>query len=443
MKRLLLISYSYPPMQSAGAYRTASFTKHLPRFGYQVSVLTVEINQFTWNGALDNSIPISDNVVRTKGIHIGEVLKSQSRSRLRGYGQTRAKFQAKSFLNLKNTFVFFYDNILTFPDSTWFWYLLSREKAYNFVKQFKPDILLSSALPISSHFLARSIQKRFNIPWVADYRDLWSQGHVSNRKPAFKSIENSIEQRLLRKANALTTVSAPLSEKLRQQFKKPVHVITNGFDPDDLENIAVSLPQGWKSVKINAVYTGMIYPHGQNPGPLFEAILLLTKDSRIKKGDFLLRLFGPNVGFVKTLFSSKLLDDFVSVGSNLVRKQALNYQKNADLLVIFDWSDPKEKGIYTTKFFEYIGAGKPILSIGPKGSVIDRTLKSTGLGVSENDPYQLSEIIYFFLKEGKLPISKFNIKAYENISKVEFTREYQVGKLADVLNQVLQKKTNQ
>jgi glycosyltransferase involved in cell wall biosynthesis len=234
----------------------------------------------------------------------------------------------------------------------------------------------------------------------------------------------------------LTTVSEPLAVKLRQEYDKPVHVITNGFDPDDFDAASNSLPPGWNDTVKNAVYTGMIHPDRQNPGPLFEAIQLLIENHRIRKGDFAFRLFGPNNSFVKSLFPSRLLEDFVIVGNNLHRNQALNCQKNADLLIVFDWMDPEEKGVYTTKFFEYIGAGKPILSIGHKGSVIDITLKTKKLGITENNPLILAKILERFIKNGTIEeFSPRNAKSRKLL--IQFTREYQAEKLAGILGRVI------
>lgn len=425
-------------MQSAGSYRALSFSKYLPHFGFNVAVITVKINQFTWNGVLDNSVIFKEKIIRTKGIHTGEILKFISNGRLSGYGQTRASFKSKSSFTIRKILAFLYDNIITFPDPTLLWYILSKQKAYEYVKNFKPDILLSSALPISTHLLAGAIQNQLKIPWVADYRDLWSIGHINNREQFFRTLELSLEKRLLSNADVLTTVSEPLAEKLKTHFKKPVHVITNGFEQEDLDKKQSSYPHGWRNAKINAVYTGMIYPFKQDPIPLFDAILILIKEKKIIQGDFIFRLYGPNVKFYKNLFTSTLLNDFVYFGGNLERKKALNYQMHADLLIIFEWLDNNEKGIYTTKFFEYIGTGKPILSIGKKGSVIDKTLQSTDLGVSENDPKKVSEILLSFIRDGKL-FQKNSHKNYLRDSRIQFTREYQAEKMANVLDHVLRK----
>ena len=437
-KHLLLITYFYPPIQAAPSYRTVSFVKYLPRFGYQVTVLTVTINKFTWNGPLSEPFISRDNVLRTRCFNIGEFLKALFPGRFSGYGKTRTEFKSKHASAIKKSLVYLYDNLLTFPDPAWLWYPLGMNKAIRIAKQIKPDIILSSAMPISAHLLALHIKSRLHIPWIADYRDLWSQSHINYRKPIFNRLERSIENKIIKEADALTTVSEPLAIKLRQQYKKLVHVITNGYDPDDFDVLLNKKPSDWNYTQINAVYTGMIYPERQDPKPLFKAIQLLIETNRIKQGDFKFRLFGPNLGFVKSLFPSNLLEEFVVIGDNLPRDHALNYQKKADLLIVFDWTDTEEKGVYTTKFFEYIGAEKPILSIGPKGTVIDCALRKDKLGISENDPNLVADILEDFIKSKHLKgYNRSKQKVNQTLEK--YTRNYQARNLANIMDYILDK----
>ncbi len=176
----------------------------------------------------------------------------------------------------------------------------------------------------------------------------------------------------------------------------------------------------------------MIYPNQGGPENLLNALQLLSDQKRIRKGDLVFRFFGPNVDVVKTLYPSKKMEDYVVAGENLPRNQALTYQMNADLLVVFDWAE----GVYSSKFFEYIGTGKPILSVGPKGSVIDHTLTSMGLGLTENDPAALANILEKFIQTGTL-VEGHTPKTDDAELLKPFTREYQAEKLAGILDRII------
>jgi hypothetical protein len=435
-KKVLLITYYYPPMQAPGAYRTASFAKFLPQYGYDVATLTVRINRYAWNGGVTAAATLGEEIIRTKGAHIGKITEWLLRGRVSGYGRTRAEFLGRNAGCLKKSLVFLYDNLVTFPEPEWLWYPLAIKGAIRAVKEIRPDVLLSSALPISSHWIAYHIKRRFHIPWVADYRDLTSQNHVKKRSAPFNALESLLEKRLIEETDALTTVSQPLAVKLHNKFGKPVYVVTNGFDPDELDAEPAALPPGWSKARKNAIYTGMIYPERQDPVPLFKAIQLLSEKKRIQKGDFALWLFGPNVEVARSLFPSRDLENYVIIGGNLPRNRALHCQRNADLLVAFDWMDKRAEGIYSTKFFEYIGTGKSILAIGRKGTVIDETLKSTGLGITESDPGVLGEVLERFIHTGDFGTGTINTTLSAESLRV-FTREHQAGKLAAILDRVL------
>ncbi|MBN2033306.1 MAG: glycosyltransferase [Deltaproteobacteria bacterium] len=435
-KRVLLITYYYPPMQAPGAYRTAAFSKFLPRFGYHVTTLTVRINRYAWNGALTPSTAPGEDIIRTKAAHIGEIAKRLVGRKFLGYGSTKAEFRDKNAGCLKKALVFFYENLLTFPEPEWLWYPCAIKGTLRAVKEIKPDILLSCALPVSSHWIARRIKRRFHIPWVADYRDLWSQNHFKRRSSPFNALESLLERRLIRETDALTTVSQQLAVKLQNKFGKSVRVVTNGFDSDEFDAEAAPFPQGWSKAGKKAIYTGMIYPERQDPVPLFRAIQLLSEGKRIEKGDFELWLFGPNVEAASSLFPLENLKDYVIIGGNLPRNQALHCQRNADLLVIFDWTDKREKGVYTTKFFEYVGAGRPILSIGPKDTVIAETLRLKGFGVTEEDPAALAELLKRFIHGGDIGTEAMRRSVNADLLR-EFTREHQTGEMAAVLDLVL------
>jgi glycosyltransferase involved in cell wall biosynthesis len=436
-KTVLLITYYYPPMQAPGAYRTVSFAKFLPQYGYDVVTLTVLIDRYTWNGAITPSAMPGENIIiRSKGAHIGEIAKGLFGNRFLGYGRTRAEFLGRNAGPLRKSLGFFYDNLLSFPEPEWLWYPLAIKRATRVVKEIRPDILLSSALPVSSHWIAYHLKSRFHIPWVADYRDLTSQNEVKKRSAPFNTLEALLEKRLIGESDAVTTVSKPLAVKLSKKVGKFVHVVTNGFDPDEFDAETATLPPGWSKTRKNAIYTGMIYPDRQDPVPLFKAIQQLSEKNRIQKGDFALWLFGPNVEVARSFFPSQELEDYVIIGGNLPRNQALHCQRNADLLVVFDWIDKRAAGIYSTKLFEYIGAGKPILSLGRKGSVIDETLKSTGLGISENDPGALVEVLEKFIHRGDFGMGVINTTLSAESLRV-FTREHQAGKMAALLDRVL------
>jgi len=259
--------------------------------------------------------------------------------------------------------------------------------------------------------MAAYIQHHLEIPWVADYRDLWSRSHARKRTRLTERIESRLERRTLARCTALTTVSEPLAEMMRQLVDIPIHVVTNGFDPDDFNVIGGNPPENWGTNRTNMVYTGMIYPGRRDPRVLFQAIQSLVRTGALRQGDLKLWFYGPNVEAIK------------------------------DMISLLEWTDSAADGVFTGKLFEYLGAGKPILAIGPPDGVIDQTLKETGMGVLENDPKKLATIMRNFMhKKSMKEDGTAHTIDPERLKK--FTREYQAGRLAHVLDWALSKEAD-
>jgi glycosyltransferase involved in cell wall biosynthesis len=228
---------------------------------------------------------------------------------------------------------------------------------------------------------------------------------------------------------------------MRQLVDIPVHVVTNGFDPEEFNVIDGDPPENWGTSRTNMVYTGMIYPGRRDPRVLFQAIQSLVRTGALGQGDLKLWFYGPNVEAIRGMVSAYSVGPFVELSGFVSRKDALNCQKHADLLLLLEWTDSAAGGVFTGKLFEYLGAGKPILAIGPPDGVIDQTLKETGMGVLENDPKKLATIIRNFMRKKSMK-EDGTAHTIDPGRLKKFTREYQAGRLAHVLDWALSKKAD-
>lgn len=436
---VLIISYHYAPMQAIGSNRTLSFAKYLPKYGFKPCIITPVLNKRTWFGPIDKEAKVGEEVFRVPGAHLGAIAKCIFGKRLSGFGISRSDFRSTSSNILKRFLGFFYDEILAFPDPEWPWYAMGRNRALRIARELKPDVILSRALPFSSHLIASHLQHQLHVPWVADYGDLWSKNHVRKRTKFIQRVEAYLEKRTLQRCSAVTTVSEPLAQNMREFVDIPVYAVTNGFDPEEYDALNDEPPENWKTRTINIVYTGMLYPGRRDPTVLFQAVQILRQVGVIKPGDLKLWFYGPNTEVIKDLVSTFQVETFVELQGLVPRRQALNYQKHADILLLLEWSDSAAKGVFTGKFFEYLGARKPILAIGPSGGTIEQALKETGMGILENDPNRLGRVIQNFIEKGSM---KENGTAHsldpERLKK--FTREYQIGVLAEILEHAVREK---
>lgn len=235
------------------------------------------------------------------------------------------------------------------------------------------DLVLSSSSPISAHVIAREISLRLGIPWCADFRDLWAQNHT--KTTAIKDLLIPIEKTLLQELSGAITVSDGFATTLRESFPGPIKVIHNSYK---------SLPKfrDVNDVKrpLNILYTGSIYAGYQN----FKIILLALEVLNREKIVATINFVGPNVDMIMSHYRKLKLEipPYVQVKNAIDRSKAHKLQNQADFGLLLNWEDPKVKGIESTKLFEYLGAGLPILATGGNGndSVLD-ILNSTGAGI--------------------------------------------------------------
>jgi glycosyltransferase involved in cell wall biosynthesis len=216
-----------------------------------------------------------------------------------------------------------------------------------------------------------------------------------------------------------------MKEKLRKKYDLPIEIVYNGFDPTDYPTIDKIPKEEDKFLRI--VYTGTIYKEKYNISILFEALKELKKFINIKV-DF----YTPG-----TILNNEVkkygLSDVIQLHSKVSYKESLKKQLESDLLLLFLWNDPKEYGVYSGKFFEYLGSGKSILAIGPKNNIAARLIieKAAGKVCQTKDELKNAIEYYYNLKvSGK--------KLNNDISKFsEFTREYQTKRLENFLNSLL------
>lgn len=280
------------------------------------------------------------------------------------------------------------------PDSSWAWYTNGVKEANELLKNWKPDLIYSSALPISAHFVARKISINHDIPWVAEYRDLWSGGHgarVSNIQSAFLK---RIETWLLKPTIGLVTVSKPLAAYLRHLHKKSVSVIYNGFDSNPYAQSSYPEKRS-ESDKLTIVYTGSIY-EGRDPTVLFEAIDRLAE----LKEYIQVKFYTSSNSMIEEKIKNYNLENSVKRLDFVPYNQSLRIQSEADVLLYLSYSSDTHagRGILSGKVFEYLGAERPILSIGADSNHL---LIEQGLMLHLNDPEKIKNQLVQWINEKK------------------------------------------
>lgn len=372
VKKVLFITYHFPPRAGVGSIRPRGVAKYLPRNGYDVIILTVP---------LPGVAPLEFRVVETDFRHSFTtwVKKKIARDVAKLYNETdksiKFKFSKKSPIPRVLEIIW---GMLNYPDEFTGWHEPAIKAALLLAKQERIDYILSSSPPVSCHIIASKISRQTGIPWVADFRDLWTQNLYYPYDPLRKMRERWLEKKTIAYACALTTISPPLANQLDSFHKKPVYSIPNGYDPDEEASWITGQSL---SPTFTITHTGRLYDGKRDPTVLFEAIRILIDNNIITRSELEVRFFGERNHWVDMEIEKFGLKNIVHQFGYLERKTVIDKQRESHMLLLLGWDNPNDTGTCTGKLFEYLAAHRPIISIGgPKGCAIDRILTETRSG---------------------------------------------------------------
>lgn len=270
-----------------------------------------------------------------------------------------------------------YSEIVHYPDKEKGWISFALNAGEKLLENEAVDAMISSYSPATCHIIAQKLKEKHKIPWVADFRDLWTQNHNYPYSPLRKFFEKRLELRTLSTADALVTTSTFWAEKLKTLHGKAAYTITNGFDPETIAKGKVQLTK-----KFTITYTGQIYTGKQDPSKLLAALKTLISEGTIDPKNVEVRFYGTETELLKRETERYGLSDVVRQYGIIPRTASFEKQRESQLLLLLNWEDPLEKGTYTGKVFEYLAAQRPILVTGGFGNdVIEELLAETNSGV--------------------------------------------------------------
>jgi glycosyltransferase involved in cell wall biosynthesis len=369
MKRVLFITYWFPPQPAAGASRTGYIAGHLKEFGWEPTVLTRE---FPGSADIDCAI---ETVPEPRWFRRKERSPLDGAVRARHPLERRVRDLVKCFVRV--------------PDDYGAWMPAALARAFALARSRKFDAVLSSAPPPNVHFIARVVSTRLKIPWIADYRDLWSGPygpHFSRYYgPMRLKIFYGLERWLLRGAARLTTTTKGHALALSQNFaRKDVETIPNASDPSIWETIDDPKPDEFRFC-----YAGQVYPKLRTPDLLFSAIAKLREmqdpAGLAARFDF----FGNAPELTLESAARHGMSDAVRAHGLVDRRSALTAERTAAVLLLLlnmvDDADTIENANPGSKIFEYAGARRRILALGAPQNVVARVLQETNLGYFASD----------------------------------------------------------
>lgn len=428
-KRVLIVTYYWPPSGGVAVQRWLKFVKYLRDFGWEPIVYTPENPEnFYDDQSLLKDIPSNIEVIKRPIWEPYNIYKWLTGRKGKKLGLGFADDSGKKGLVAK-LMVWIRGNILI-PDPRIFWVRPSVKFLKRYLKQHPVDAFVTTGPPHSMHLIGLKLKRELNIPWLADFRDPWTNIYYYQELMLTKLVDafhHSLELKVLKSCDCLVVVSKQMKREFMELGCKNISVISNGFDWDDMPT-----PFGVHSNQFIICYVGTMNPF-QNPSTLWQVLGKLCAGDKEFSAKLKIQIAGQiDSSVMDSIKINKLNANYEYYGV-IPHERALELQMNSQVLLLVVPNTPNAKGIVTGKFFEYLAVGRRILAIGPTDGDLAEIIRETAAGdVIDYDDIEGTTqtlIKYFNLyKQGNLTPEPKGIEKY--------SRKALTGRLAEILNQI-------
>lgn len=399
MKKVLFITYFFPPLGGAGVGRSLKFSKYLIGFGWEPIVISADENvHYGKDYCLMKEVPNDMKVYR-----VGHKEKTRE-----------WKYLCKK---MKVNF--------EFPDSYKYWYKPAFKKAKEIIEKENIDIIFSSSEPFISHFIAMDLKKEYNIPWIADFRDPWSGNDfidIYNKQFLLNVFRKSIayrtkkaEEKIVNNADKVTVVSSGHKDQLLRTYKDKegsIEVIANGYDEMDFIGIK---KRAFYPEKTTITYVGSFYEKYKELTIKFLKVLEKTN----KGTEFI--VIGKATEEMKSLNQDNLTCIY-----HFPKEKLLSFCLGSDFLFILTM--PGADWVVSGKMFEYFRLNRPIIALVPENGDAAKLIKKAGAGfvISYDEEIMREQIIDIIEKKKSGYFDNFN-------NNMEFIKQFERKKLTEKL----------
>ena len=429
LKNVLILAPCFPPVNTIGVYRYLSLARYLPQCGWSAIVVTPDWTQEK-RAFLEERLRFGAGTKTTlagwdSSFHAGEHLRVE-RAPFKSRQELGELPWKKLWAGIRGCYVDYLMGDL--PQAV-------LQKGREVCQREKIGAILSGGDPEYLFRVANQLCRECKIPWVADYRDVVGQFRLTARNPVAwlrkhfaRRILIARNNRHVRAASARVTVSDGLAEILRARNRKPVHVIMNGFDPNDFRPYLGRLRKG--NPCFTVTYGGTLYG-AQDPSVFLDGIDLLLEDAPEAQQRIQVVFFGQSSDAIRGKLSRMKHREVIVLGDTLTHPVMLERFCTSDMLLFFS---VQAKGIATGKLFEYLGSERPILSVPGDGDITDRILAETGAGVVARTPDAVARQLRLWYLEWRETGTVASRCLKEEVYK--HTRQSQAKQMARVLDEV-------
>jgi len=421
-KKILIITYYWPPAGGPGVQRWLKFAKYLPEFGWKSIIYTPENPSYPLlDESLMKDVPEDLEIVRTKiwePYQLAEKLNKSNKKFKAGQFDVGNNQSWKSKLSIWVRGNFF------IPDARVFWVNPSTKFLEQYLKINNIETIVTSGPPHSMHLIGLNLKRKFpNLKWIADFRDPWTEiSYYKHLKLTNRSDKKhrQLESQVFKNADITLATSYTDAENFRKSGAN-AFCITNGFDETD-SNPQTLQPSN-SPTQFTLSYIGVL-EQLRNPENLWKALDNLVKNNSDFAENFNLKFVGRiDDKILETIEKSSLKDHIQNLGY-VSHDKAVDEMAKSSLLLITNFPNDSSKGIIPGKIFEYLATGKQIISFGPNEADVGKILDETKAGkhFGYNDSREIENFIlekFELWKNGNLLENTQNIEQFSrrNLTK--------------------------
>jgi glycosyltransferase involved in cell wall biosynthesis len=377
MKRVLIISYYWPPAGGGGVQRWLKMTKFLPELGWKPIVVTPSNGEAP---VIDESLLMEVHPeVETLKIPIWEPYgfykkltgKKKSDKVYSGFiSDKKEGFTQKLSVFIRGNFFI--------PDARKFWIKPARKAVVKYLKEHPVDAIISTGPPHTTHLIAYGVTRQIHVPWIADFRDPWTNIDFYDQLRLTKWADRKhrrLEKLVLKHATEIVTVSNSWAKDFRMlSDQRDIKVITNGFDHLDFDSEGVTLDD-----KFTICHIGSMNKDRNTPA-LWKALKELNRSDPNFKDKLSIKLIGQVDHSIFSAINEHGLGDHLNHIPFLPHNEAVKHLQTSQLLLLPINDTPNSMGVIPGKLFEYMGAQRPIICIGPKNGDSATIVSNSGAG---------------------------------------------------------------
>jgi hypothetical protein len=418
-KKVLIISYYWPPAGGPGVQRWMKFVKYLPEYNIKpILYIPENPNYPIYDYSLNDEVSEKLEIIKNPITEISNIISNSKSLNLIRSGNIPNPKEQSLFQRL----LFFIRGNLFIPDMKILWKNKSIDFIENYLSKTKIDVVITTGPPHSLHLIGYELKKRLNIKWISDFRDPWVNLNYLNRfhlLPSVKRRHKKLRDKVLINSNSVIVTSEKL-KKLYKEIAPNIFKISNGYD---YEYSTVNIDS-----KFSISHIGSLYPE-RNPKYLWDIIDEICINNEEFRSNLQINFIGNTSEKIIKYLSNKTFKSCVKFFDYVDYKRAIKFMCSSQILLMVEVNDNDSSYAIPGKLFDYLNSKRPIIAIGPDRSEVNQILYDTNAGkfFNYNESINLKlhiENLYNQYEMGSISYDAKNISIYrrknltEELSKI-------------------------